>query len=202
MDNLISVLLTGGKSSRMGRDKGLLIWDNKKWVEIAYNKIKQINNKPFISINTSQVEKYEQLFDKDDLILDYLDIPGPLGALFGIHRKFPDSDLLVLACDMVLMQSKYLHNLLEAYIKSRDYHCYLYNNNDFIEPLCAIYTSSALDKMLGLFEKSEENKFKYSFKQYIDRLNSYKINLNPLDQKFFTNFNNQENLKLLEQEYK
>ena len=53
-NNLIGVVLCGGKSSRMGSDKGLLKLNDKTWAELAVKKMEQLRIPVYVSINETQ----------------------------------------------------------------------------------------------------------------------------------------------------
>src|SRR6267142_1806341 len=103
---MIGVVLCGGKSLRMGRDKGLLVSGNGNvWAEIMKEKLSQISLRSVLSINSSQKENYLQYFNGKDLVVDSPEVDGqsPVIGLINKHLKYPDHDLLVLACDMIKM---------------------------------------------------------------------------------------------------
>jgi molybdopterin-guanine dinucleotide biosynthesis protein A len=101
-----------------------------------------------VSINGTQQQQYKAFFSDEQLITDTLSIGGPLNGLLSIHSQYPDDDLLLLACDMINMQTETLIRLINAYADEPGYDFYVYQNVDFAEPLCAIYTSCGLAKHL------------------------------------------------------
>src|SRR6478735_4263066 len=116
---MLGLVVCGGKSTRMGDDKGMLLSGNKTWAQIAKEKIEAINLRLAVSINPAQIEKYQSVFKKDELIVDAteLDMASPLHGILSAHLHFPDEDILVLACDMPNMQTLVLEELLKYYQK-------------------------------------------------------------------------------------
>src|SRR5215212_9639839 len=100
---MIGVILAGGQSTRMGRDKGLLKQNDVTWSEIAASKLALLQIPVFCSVNQWQLEVYSKIFLAGNLIVDdeCIFVKGPLLGLLSIHQKFPDEDVLVLACDMI-----------------------------------------------------------------------------------------------------
>ena len=75
---MIGVLLCGGQSTRMGKDKGLLFSQKKTWAEIMREKFEQISIPSFLSINSAQKEEYLHYFNEVDLVVDPC-CPGCVG---------------------------------------------------------------------------------------------------------------------------
>ncbi len=82
INDISGIILAGGKSSRMGEDKGLKKFNDIALIEYSIKKIKpQVNN---ISINTNQNHEQYQQFSYP-LITDIN--PNRLGPLSGIYSS-------------------------------------------------------------------------------------------------------------------
>lgn len=148
-ENLIGVVMCGGQSLRMGQDKGLMLQGTISWAQLAYQKLQEIGLPVVVSINESQLLQYSELFAKDDLVIDSVAIHGPLGGLLSVHSKFPDADLLIMACDLVDMGVSSIHHL-HNYVAEQgsEYDFVVYKNEQqFAEPLLGLYTSEGLTKI-------------------------------------------------------
>jgi molybdenum cofactor guanylyltransferase len=148
INNLLGVVLCGGKSSRMGTDKGLILHSHQPWAVIVAQKFKAINLAFVVSINNTQTNSYQACFNKNILVNDNQTIPGPLRGLLTVHQKYPEKNLLVLACDMIDMQPKTICTLINNYIKQPNFDFYAYHNGDFWEPFCGIYTAKGLGNLV------------------------------------------------------
>jgi len=96
----MGVVLCGGESRRMGRDKGLLQTDGQPWVLRMGEKL-ATNQLPVVySINKKQVAAYATWLPPGQYVVDSDIGAGPLKGLLSVHRSYPDSDLLPVACDM------------------------------------------------------------------------------------------------------
>lgn len=160
MENLIGVVLCGGKSKRMGSDKGLLDLDGKPWALCIAEKLKEANLPVAVSINEKQKDAYQKIFPDTPLIVDQLPLDGPLEGLLSVHKNFPDKDILLMACDLIDMQMETILELIEAYRENPSFEYYVYQENGFHQTFCAIYTAKALTKVYTSFE--DNTLIKYS----------------------------------------
>lgn len=187
--NLLGVVLCGGESKRMGSDKGLLLLNGKTWAEKIADKLKLLNLPVAISINKSQLEAYSKIFRGQDLVIDELPMHGPLNGLLTVHQKFQQKDILLLACDLVEMDASTLIQLIEAYEKNEAEY-FAFEEKNFFQPLCAIYTSKALSSLFGKLKSGSLPN--YSFQHILN--NSKTLRLRPTSQKAFNNYNSSEHL--------
>lgn len=143
---MIGIVLSGGQSTRMGQDKGLMMTEGKPWAKIAFEKLRAVGVTALVSVNKQQMQKYLQYFDGEELIVDRdLDIQGPLNGVLSAHLLHPDHDLMVLACDMINLQSFLLEELAREY-KHHQPEAIAFKAES-VEPLCAIYSSRGLKKI-------------------------------------------------------
>lgn len=150
--NLIGLVLCGGKSSRMGTDKGMLVKNDCTWAEHMGTKLELLGLKTYVSINPLQFEKYGQFFSSKVLIPDVVDVNGPLGGLLSAHQRFPKKDILVVPCDMVDLDASLLRQLLSIYHQIVGAEVYVYGHAMYTEPLCAIYAASGLRKLFSEYK--------------------------------------------------
>ena len=165
MKNLLGVVLCGGKSKRMGSDKGLMTNYGKTWVETVAGKLLSLKMPVVVSINALQRESYTEIFSPEDLVVDSVDINGPLKGLLSVHEKYPEQDILLMACDLIEMDELTLINLIGHYQSQSAFDFFAYHE-DFAEPFCAIYTSRGLKPIL---EKAEHHSLlKFSFQNILN----------------------------------
>jgi len=143
MGALMGVILCGGESRRMGRDKGLLEKDGIPWAKYMAEKLTPYNLPVIFSVNASQLDAYTLALPGTQLITDSVAAEGPLKGLLSVHGQFPDKDMLLLGCDMLDMDGPTIGQLIEDYRKD-DYNFYAYVENGFYQPLCGIYTARGL----------------------------------------------------------
>ena len=193
MKNLLGAVLCGGQSKRMGRDKGLLMQNNKAWAVCIAEKLEQAGLEVVISINPQQETSYLEIFPSTPLLIDQLLIEGPLNGLLSIHRNFPEEDVLLMACDFIDMDQQTILHLIEAYRQQAGFEYYVYQQNGFTQPFCAVYTARGLAKISESVEQNQVRK--YSLHDKLESGNT--LYLPVLSEASFRNYNrlNGENLR-------
>lgn len=153
---MTGVVLCGGQSTRMGADKGLLQKDATTWAKLAFNKLAALSIPVVVSVNQQQQSTYSNFFNSPSLIIDEanLNIGGPLHGILSVHTQFPSSDLLVLACDMVAMETPVLRYLYDHSLTTNK-DAIVFMNAAKAEPLCGIYKVAGLNKIKTLYAQGE-----------------------------------------------
>jgi molybdopterin-guanine dinucleotide biosynthesis protein A len=190
---ITGIVLCGGNSTRMGSDKGLLLHHNQRWAAIAFNKLHTICNNVLLSVNNDQLISYQSFFEDDLLIADdaSLNIGGPLKGLLSVHAKYPEDDFLLLAVDMINMQTHLLSQLLHE-ASMHNYDTIIYKQQTGVEPLCGFYSSVALKKIMHLYHKGQLKKHSMHF--VLEQLDVLYLDVNANDQNCFNNFNSKHDL--------
>ncbi len=165
---LLGLVLCGGQSKRMGTDKGLIMGKEGSWAQETAAKLIAKGLTVIYSINNLQIEAYSAKIDSTLLICDSLEVPGPLNGILSAHKKYPKADLLVLACDMPLMNEATLCRLVSVYESTPQYGVYFYEKNGFKEPLCSIFRKETLSGLLQEYSSSALTQF--SLQKLLGRL--------------------------------
>lgn len=107
----IGVVLAGGLSSRMGRDKALLPWKGRPLIEHQLAVLREAG------IDEVRVSGHRPGYRG---IADALPQAGPLGGLAGVAETLiGDADLLVIPVDMPLLQPGLLRRLRAERLHAR-----------------------------------------------------------------------------------
>ncbi len=191
---LSGLVLCGGKSSRMGTDKGLMQKDGKSWAETAFQKLSALGIPVKLSINASQRNSYRTLFEKALLVEDQLELPGPLVGLLSGHLEQEPNDLLLLACDMTDISIMRIQQLIALYQEHADaYDFFVFKNGQDYEPMLGIYTSKGLRKIDRLVKEGALKR--YSMKHVLDSGTTLTIEITDDQKKEFRNYNSAEDLE-------
>lgn len=185
---LMGAVFCGGKSTRMGEDKGLKKKEGKTWADIAASKLEAFHFPFCVSIRKEQLGAYSQVFDVERLVIDKFAIEGPLEGLLSTHNAYPDHDLLIIACDLVDVQASLIQKLLDEFRQREGEHdFFVFENKGQLEPLLGLYTREGLQKLFDLYALNQLEKF--SMKHILEIGNTYAIPLAEPETKQFANYN-------------
>lgn len=136
----------------MGSDKGLLMIDSITWAERSQKLLAAVCTSTVYSLRADQQRAYAAAIPDSVFAVDsdrYKGI-GPLGGLLSVHEQFPESDILLLACDMIFVAPDDLQQLIQSTGGIR-----AYRSGEFFEPLCAYYSAAALAKISTLYREKK-----------------------------------------------
>jgi molybdopterin-guanine dinucleotide biosynthesis protein A len=157
MASLIGVVLAGGRSRRFGSDKALHELDGQSLLERAASKLKALGLEVYISVNEKQVES---LPEHMHWIKDRYDDQGPLGGLLTVHEAFPESDLFVLACDLIHVEVEDLKRILSMADQEENI-IHAISAKDRKQPLLGIWKKEALGGIQSYLQKGGRAAKKY-----------------------------------------
>jgi molybdopterin-guanine dinucleotide biosynthesis protein A len=193
---LVGVIMCGGLSTRMGKDKGLIIEQGVTWVERTHQKLSNLKIPVYISVNEAQVSGYRKILPCEILIPDTVEIPGPLKGILTAFIHLRGKDLLVMATDLQDISVDSISALLQRYYLSKpQYDIYAYSNKGRPEPLMAIYTHTLLEKIYNTALKG--GLVNYSLQHILKKENTSLQELHPGQEKDFKNYNSPADLKQL-----
>lgn len=141
---LNGLVLSGGKSTRMGIDKGSIAYhNNTPHREYLYKLLQNTCDNVFMSIRKDQKEDISGNFN---VIEDKNIYRGPFNGLFSAHHYDEDAAWLVLACDLPLMNSEALEQLISRRNPHKLATAFASKDNPLPEPLCAIWEPEAFQQ--------------------------------------------------------
>ncbi|MCB1308133.1 MAG: molybdenum cofactor guanylyltransferase [Leptospiraceae bacterium] len=139
----LGLVLCGGMSTRMGSDKGLLRGaDGRLWALALTELLEQYVSDVCISIRPEQASAYRTHFPDECLIQDRPIAAGPMRGLLSAYERFPERDLLVVACDQQLLDQSILSMLMQSYAEQTRAPALAFFDSHGWQPLCAIYRAS------------------------------------------------------------
>ena len=137
---LLGLVLAGGASRRMNRDKGTLRYHDEPQAVHAWRLLTDVCGRAFVSTNARRagIAPYSDL----PLIVDAGDYRGPASGLDAAWSRYPDAAWLTLAVDMPLVDRVLLDELVAA--RDPSAHATAFRHDDgVIEPLCTIWEPKA-----------------------------------------------------------
>ncbi|HEX7802851.1 MAG TPA: NTP transferase domain-containing protein [Pseudoxanthomonas sp.] len=142
---LHGLVLSGGASTRMGKDKALLDRHGEPQLQATFRLLSRQVQSCFVSLRNDQRD--EPVRAALPGIVDETEGAGPAAGLLAAHAAYPEAAWLVLACDLPRLQA----STLEALIRARDgIHAaiaYRGTVDDLPEPLCAVWEPAALARL-------------------------------------------------------
>ncbi|WIV12579.1 molybdenum cofactor guanylyltransferase [Proteiniborus sp. MB09-C3] len=137
-----AVILAGGKSTRMGFDKQLLIINERRLMYGLVSKLKQEFSE--IIIVTNKPEHYQGLGDK--ITSDIIVGKGPLSGIHAGLSKASNEFSYFIACDMPNLNIEYIRYMKEK-IKHIDTFACITRFGSWIEPFNAFYSKKLKGKI-------------------------------------------------------
>lgn len=138
---LYGLILAGGASSRMQRDKAALLYQGKSQLDRAVELASRHVAKVFVSVRGRQVT--EPTRAGKPLIVDSVDGEGPIVGIRSALAAHPDTAWLVLACDLPFLTDAVLQQLLVQRDPRRVATAYSSAHDGLPEPLCAVWEPAA-----------------------------------------------------------
>jgi len=142
--SVASLILAGGKSSRMGEDKALLPWDGIPLLTRVCQVANECSQQVYIL--TPWPDKYHQIIPANcQFILESNPGQGPLVGLAQGIGEISAEWVLLLACDLPLLQASILQNWIANLTQISPYIIAIVPHQEVgWEPMCAFYRHSAL----------------------------------------------------------
>ncbi|NEP41154.1 MAG: molybdenum cofactor guanylyltransferase, partial [Okeania sp. SIO2H7] len=100
-NHLVALILAGGKSSRMGKDKALIPWQNIPMLKRVYQVASECTEKVYII--TPWPEKYQNILPTECKWLTETKTEGPLVAFTQGLAQINSDWILLLGCDLPLL---------------------------------------------------------------------------------------------------
>ena len=131
------LLLTGGHSRRMQRDKATLEYHGQSQLARAVALLQPLVSRCFLSVRAEQ--QHDPLRAAHALIVDRLPGLGPLGGIHAALHAHPEAAWLVLAVDLPFLDAATLQQLIAAREPARLGTAFRSSFDGKPEPLCALW---------------------------------------------------------------
>ncbi len=137
------LVFAGGKSTRMGYDKGDIDYHGKPQREYLADILSEHTESTFISLAPESNVETDHKVIQDS----FLDL-GPFGGLLSAFRYDPNSAWISLACDIPLVDNDLIQDLISNRDISKIATCYYNPETDFPEPLITLWEPRAYPRLL------------------------------------------------------
>jgi molybdopterin-guanine dinucleotide biosynthesis protein A len=149
--SLTGLVVCGGKSSRMGRDKSLLSYHGRPQRYFLADMLRPFCENVFISCNAGQAKEVPAGWQTIPDSASYADI-GPMASLLSAFERLPGADFLVIGCDYPFVDASHLRQLVKAF-EGSDAVCF--RHGEILEPLVAIYSYRMGQKLHDAFKNGK-----------------------------------------------
>jgi cyclic pyranopterin phosphate synthase len=143
---LYGLVLTGGKSERMKRDKALIEYRGVPHAQYISSILEKYCDGVYLSAREGQWAN--TAVANQPVVVDTVEAKGPIAGVLSAMMKHPEANWLVVACDLVHFNEETVEKLLAAYDPKAPATAYKNSEKGFPEPLCALYTPQAKDLFL------------------------------------------------------
>lgn len=147
---LYGLVLAGGKSTRMGEDKGAIEYHGIAQREYAAQLLDKVCDKVFISCRSEQEVELESNFG---FIADTFTDLGPFGGILSAFRKAPNAAWLVIAADLPLLDLTTLQQLANGRDAEQYGTAFVHESTGFPEPLISIWEPRIYPEALSFLAK-------------------------------------------------
>jgi molybdopterin-guanine dinucleotide biosynthesis protein A len=187
---MTSIILAGGKSSRLGRRKPLQAIGGKSLIQWVIDRLAVLSRE--IIIATAHGEAIPYVSDaKIKTVADIYPEKGPLAGIYSGLIASSSSRAIVVGCDTPFLSVGFLEHMTRI---SSTFDAVVPRIENEVEPLCAVYSKTCLTHIQELLEQNDlriDRLFGVVKVRYVeeDEINSF----DPEHLSFF-NVNNQADL--------
>ena len=146
------VILAGGKSERMGRDKAFLEFGGESFISIIAKELLEISDDIIAVVGTKDPGEFvKEVGDKRvRFVNDARYMSNPLGGMLTGLEAAIDKYAAVVACDLPLVRKRLISTLFEA-AEGHDGAVPIWNPGVRLsmEPLCAVYNARSMIKAIN-----------------------------------------------------
>jgi molybdopterin-guanine dinucleotide biosynthesis protein A len=138
---IYGLILAGGASKRMQRDKAALKYQGRTQLERAFELANRHVSKVFVSLRADQTSDPTRA--QRPMIVDAVEGKGPIVGIRSALGAHPNAAWLVLACDLPFLSDAMIEGLLRDRDPSAPATAYNSAHDGLPEPLCAIWEPAA-----------------------------------------------------------
>lgn len=191
-DQVTGIVLSGGKSSRMGQDKGLCMFRGKPLIEYVVDVISPFCGEIIIGANQDSYQRFDHR-----VVPDRIEGIGPAGGILSCLSASNSEHNLVVSCDIPMISQGLIGHIFSS-VQNFDAVIPIYKNQ--VEPMCAYYNHRVVDH----FEKSV-GQGQYKLQDIIKGINTRYVHIHDqlgfYTEHLFYNVNTISDLELLEKQF-
>lgn len=151
---LFGLVLAGGASTRMQRDKAAIEYHGQSQLHWTFHLLSHVCAATFVSVRPDQREEptragLPQIVDRQPGI-------GPIAGISAALHAHPKAAWLVVACDLPFLNEQTLRYLVEHRAPHRIATAFKSSHDGLPEPLCAIWEPAAREPLLAFLAAGKQ----------------------------------------------
>lgn len=181
---LHGLVITGGASSRMGRDKAEIIYGTQpQWRAVA-DLLTPFCTHTYWSCTARQRDDWGI---GESGILDQMPGHGPASGMHAAFTRAPESAWIVVGCDYPFLEVQDIRFLLQARTPGMDAVTFIQPGSNAIDPLISLWEPSAVQQFMHSFAAGE-----YSPQRILQQCR--RVTITPRDERVLHNRNSPSEL--------
>lgn len=145
-NSINAYILAGGKSSRMGRDKGLMLFKGRPLIQYVIEQLEPTVKRVVLVANNPAYKDFGL-----EVIEDTIRGIGPAGGIYTALKHTDASPNFIVSCDMPFITTAAIEFIIRSSFQSQ---ITLPVHHQRIEPLCGIYLKECLTKWYELVRQN------------------------------------------------
>lgn len=188
LHDVTGLILIGGRSSRMGRDKATLHWGQESFTTTLYKNLNSILAETFIVAGEHNADFWRK---KLPVIQDEISDQGPLMGLYSGISACTTEWVFVTSVDTPLIDTE----LVETLYRNRvGYQAVIYKDSVRLHPLCGLYHRSSIGQIEETLRQGQQ-----SMKDFLKKLNINILKVNDNEKRLF-NINTPEDYEAFQKD--
>ena len=187
---MTSIILAGGKSSRLGRSKALQVIEDKSLIQWVVDRLAILSTEIIIATAHGEAIPCSSAV-KIKTVADIYPGKGPLGGIYSGLITSSSPRAIVVGCDTPFLSVGLLEYMTQTLADSD---VALPRIGEMIEPLCAVYSKNCLAPIQELLEQNERRISKLFSMVKVKYVEEDEINSFDPEHLSFFNINSQDDL--------
>lgn len=148
MKNVNGLILNGGRSERMGMDKGLISYHGMPQREFIFGLLREFCDEIFLSCKPGM-----DIPDYLNPLQDKFDLDSPLNGILTAFDRNRETAWITIPIDMPLIDRTVIQTLTSARDKSFDATCFSDSEGSDPEPMVCIWEARCADMLADFYSK-------------------------------------------------
>lgn len=147
--SLSAVVVCGGRSTRMGRDKAFLTLCGKTFLLRVVLELRKLTEEIFVTVGSKNPEPYIREVSGLASVIGYaFEFGSPMSGLAATIDQISGAYFALVGCDMPLVRAEVVRYLYTKCL-GRAAAVPRWPQSGVVEPLCAVYSTKSVRSVLG-----------------------------------------------------